>query len=75
MSELEELINAHAAAEHMGVSRARIYALTKAGTIGRQVGGYWLYTRAELDAYKAQRKPQGGRPKEQAGQLTTPATV
>ncbi len=69
MSELDELINADAAAKHMGVSRARIYALTKAGTIGRQVGGYWLYTRAELDAYKAQRNPQGGRPKEQAGPI------
>ncbi len=69
MSDLEELINAQAAADYMRVSRARIYALTRAGTIGRQVGGYWLYTRAELDAYKAQRNPQGGRPKDQAGHL------
>ena len=69
MSNLEELINAQSAAEYMGVSRARIYALTKARAIGRQVGGYWLYTKAELDAYKARRNPQGGRPKPEAGTL------
>ncbi|HSH82146.1 MAG TPA: helix-turn-helix domain-containing protein [Herpetosiphonaceae bacterium] len=69
MAELDELINAREAAAHMGVTRTRIYALTRAGKIGRKVGGFWLYTRAELDAYKAQRNPQGGRPKAHEGPL------
>lgn len=63
MTDLDELIGAPEAAAHLGVSRARLYALTRAGKVGRQVGGYWLYTRAELDDWKAQRNPRGGRPK------------
>ncbi len=70
MADLDELINAHEAAAHMGITRTRIYALARAGKIGRKVGGFWLYTRAELDAYKALRRPQGGRPKVHAGTLT-----
>ncbi len=69
MSDLDEFISAAEAAQHLGLTRARVYALTRAGKIGRQVGGYWLYTRAELDAWKAQRNPAGGRPKEAAGML------
>jgi len=61
----EELISGAQAAEYLGVSRARIYALTRAGKIGRQIGGYWLYSRAELDAWKAKRSPKGGRPKDE----------
>ena len=70
MAELDELINAHEAAAYMGITRTRVYALARAGKIGWKVGGFWLYTRAELDAYKAQRRPQGGRPKEPAGTPT-----
>ncbi len=69
MPELDELISAPDAAEYLGVSRARLYAITRTGRIGRQVGGYWLYTRAELDAYKVSRNPKGGRPKAPAGTL------
>lgn len=63
MPDLDEFIGAPEAADYLGVSRTRLYALTRAGKIGRQVGGYWLYTRTELDAWKAQRNPRGGRPK------------
>ncbi len=66
---MDELISGTDAAAHLDISRARIYALTRAGKIGRQVGGYWLYTREELDAWKEQRNPKGGRPKEEAGPL------
>lgn len=58
-----DLIGAAEAARYLGLTGTRIYALSKAGKIGRRIGGYWLYTRAELDTWKAQRKPQGGRPK------------
>ncbi len=70
MPDIEELISAQEAAEHLGVSRARLYAITRTRRIGRQVGGYWLYTRSELDVYKATRNPKGGRPKHEAGTLT-----
>ncbi len=63
MATVDELISAVDAAAYLGVSRARLYAITRTGRIGRQVGGYWLYTRAELDAYQAGRNPKGGRPK------------
>ena len=70
MAELDELINAHEAAAYLSITRTRIYALARAGKIGRKVGGFWLYTRAELEAYKAHRIPQGGRPpKVRAGTL------
>jgi DNA-binding transcriptional regulator YiaG len=46
------------AAKHLGVSPARIHAIRKekhaAGQeFGEQIGGYWFYTKEELDAYEA----------------------
>ena len=64
MIDLGVLISAQEAAAHLGISTARLYAITRTGRIGRKVGGYWLYTQVELDDYKAQRNPKGGRPKE-----------
>lgn len=64
MSDLDDMLSGADAATYLGLTRARIYALTRAGKIGRQVGGYWLYTRSELDAWKATRNPKGGRPKD-----------
>ena len=64
-----EYLSASQAAAYLGVHRSRLYQLTKAG-LGRQIGGYWLYTKAELDAYKAAPKNKGGRPKRGAGTLT-----
>ena len=66
-SELEYL-SASQAAAYLGMHRSRLYQLTKAG-LGQQIGGYWLYTKAELDAYKAAPKSKGGRPKSEAGTL------
>ncbi len=63
MPELEELMNGADAAEYLGVTRARLYAIARTGKIGRQVGGYWMFTKQELDQWKADRNPKGGRPK------------
>ncbi len=68
--DLNELISAVDAAQYLDVSPARVYALAKQGRLGRLVGGYWLFTRAELDEYKASPKSRGGRPKRDAGTLT-----
>ena len=64
MINLEDLLTAEQAAEYLGVSRPRIYALTKAKKIkATRVGTTWLYIRADLDTWKAAPKDRGGRPK------------
>ncbi len=68
--DLNELMSAVDAAKYLGISPARIYLLAKQGRLGRSIGGYWLFTRAELDDYKATPKSRGGRPKKVAGTLT-----
>ncbi len=67
----QEFMNGQEAAAYLGISKARLYRLTRAGRIGQRIGGYWLYTKPELDAYKQERaqRPKGGRPKEYAGTL------
>ncbi len=71
MAHEEDLLNAAQAATYLGVSRQRIYELTDSGRLGKKIAGYWLYTRAELDEYIAQRETnKGGRPKHEAGPLT-----
>ncbi len=60
-----ELYNAVEAADYLGVNRQRVYDLAKQGRIGRQVAGFWVFTKPELDRYKTERvnRPKGGRPK------------
>ncbi len=70
----DEEITAGEAARIAGVSRQRINQLAEAGRIGRQVAGrYWVFTRAEIEAFKAQPKSKGGRPKSNAPSLSRPA--
>jgi hypothetical protein len=57
-----EYLSASQAAAYLGLHRSRLYQLTKVG-LGQQIGGYWLYTKDELDAYKAAPKNKGGRPR------------
>jgi excisionase family DNA binding protein len=60
----EEYLNAVQAAEYLKISKQRIYELRNAGRIGRQMGGYWLFTKRELDEYQAQKGTRkAGRPK------------
>ncbi len=72
MIDPNELLSGQEAAEYLGISRARIYALARQGRLGREIGGYWMFTRGELDAYKAEPKSKGGRPKDE---MMTPTPV
>ncbi len=71
MADEPEYLNGDQAAVVLGTSRARVYELARAGRLGRQLGGYWLFTRAELDRYQQERaqRPKGGRPKARAGTI------
>ena len=59
----EEYLNAVEAAAYLGLHRSRIYALADSGRLGKKLAGYWVFTRAELDAYKQTSLGQSGRPK------------
>lgn len=56
------------AAQELGISRQRLAVLAKQGRLGHQVAGrYWVFTRAEVQAYKPMVKvSRGGRPKDDA---------
>jgi hypothetical protein len=68
------LLMTHEVAAELGLSRQRILELAKAGRLGRKVAGrlpYYLYTAAEVEAYKrTARKP--GRPKAERPNLIAP---
>ncbi len=67
----EEMISADAA-RYLGVTRERVSALVREGRlIGRIVAGrVRIFTKSELDAYRAQAATnKGGRPKEEAGPI------
>ena len=67
----EEMISADGA-RYLGVTRERMSALVREGRlIGRIVAGrVRIFTKSELDAYRAQAATnKGGRPKEEAGML------
>ena len=68
MTQEQEYLSAIQAAQYLGVNRQRVYELAAAGHLGRRLAGYWVFTRAELDAYRQERtfRPKGGRPKSDA---------
>jgi len=58
MADTKDLLSASEAAEYLGITRARIHAIRKsreeAGQeFGQELGKYWYFTKAELDAYNA----------------------
>jgi len=65
MIDEQELITVSEAAEIAGVSAPRIRQLAYSGRIGRQIAGaFWVFTRAEVEAYKRQAPTnKGGRPR------------
>ncbi len=69
--ETPELLTTTQAAEYLGITRQHAHSLTKQG-YGTRYGSAWLFTRAELDAWRATpHKGPGGRPpKAHAGTLT-----
>jgi excisionase family DNA binding protein len=59
--DVHEFLTVTQAAEYLGVTRQAIHFLTKRG-LGWRIGSVWLFTRAELDAYRATPHLRGGRP-------------
>lgn len=68
---MDEILMGDQAADYLGVTYQRLHQLTKEG-IGRKVSGHWVFTRAELDAYRVQPKSKGGRPPKTEGLLIQP---
>lgn len=64
----EEELTLRDAARLLGLSYQRLAILAKEGRLGHQVAGrYWIFTRAEIEAYKPLVKTsRGGRPKPEA---------
>jgi hypothetical protein len=66
----EELLTTPHAAAYLGVSRQALTIAAERDGIGRKVPAIgrhpayvYMFTRAELDAWKARKKNRGGRPK------------
>jgi len=57
-----DLLTTTQAADYLGVSRQHAHALTKRG-YGTRYGSVWMFTREELERWRAQpKKGPGGRP-------------
>ncbi len=71
MTENQDYMKATEAARYLGITRQRVYELADAGRLGTRIAGYWVFTKSELDAYRAERAHnKGGRPKDSAGTRT-----
>jgi HD-like signal output (HDOD) protein len=61
------IMGAARAARYLGITTSRLSAIRRAKheaheSFGEWLADRWVYKREELDAYKATRNPQGGRP-------------
>jgi hypothetical protein len=64
------------AARELGITRQRLGVIAKAGRLGRQIAGhYWLFTRAEVEAFKPNIRGKSGRPREQKRKTDKQAPV
>ena len=69
----QELLSTQQAADYLGVTRQAVHALAQRGEVGRQVGRAWVFTQAELDAWRDKPRPHGGRPPKASAGLLMPA--
>lgn len=68
---MDELTLADAARE-LGITRQRLQVIAKEGRLGHQVAGrYWVFTRAEIEAFKPNIQGRAGRPKPVAPPIST----
>ena len=72
---MEDLLMGDEAARYAGLSRQRLYQIASSGEVGRKLSGHWVFTREELDAYKAAPKSKGGRPKPKATEQQAPSSA
>ena len=73
----QDVMTVSQAAAYLGMTRQTIAMAAKRGDIGTKIdaigtrtGWIYVFTRDELDAWNARPRHAGGRPKEEAGQLT-----
>ncbi len=57
---MDELLTANQVAAILGVTRQRVNAIARTGRMGRKVGRDYVFTPAEVAAYKAQPKQPHG---------------
>ena len=62
----DELLSAAKAAKYLGLHRSRLSRLRETGP-GRQVAGFFVFSKAKLDAYSVSPKRKVSRPKARAG--------
>lgn len=62
MTHNDDVLSLTEAAAYLGVVRQTVHNLTKQG-YGRRIGNMWVFTRAELDQWKAAPRHAGGRPR------------
>ncbi len=81
MSDIEdesEYLTPSQAAELLNVHRSRMYALHREGRYGRVIDGFVVFTRDEVERYRAEKdkRPKGGRPSfhTRPKEETSPAT-
>ena len=70
----EDLLTVTQAAEYLGMTRQAVHLLTKQG-LGKRYGSMWLFTRGELDEYRARPRTHGGRPAGAKTNASTPSPV
>ena len=65
--EEKRLYTTQEVAQELGVTDSNIRKLMAAGKAQpiQQIGGTWMFTRAELDRLRTRSKSKGGRPKKQ----------
>jgi len=69
-----ELLTLTQAADYLGVSRQHTHTLTKQG-YGTRYGSVWMFTREELDHWRAKpKKGPGGRPPKAPAGTLAPAS-
>jgi hypothetical protein len=73
-----DLLSAAEAADYLGITRARIHAIRErreavGQKFGRQLGKYWYFTKAELDAYDATK--QRPNPSKNESPMMSPVSV
>ena len=64
----ERLIGTPQAAEILGITPTRVQQHAQKGRIGELVGGRYLFSAEELEAFKHRVKPKGGRPGKDRGE-------
>ena len=72
--DVDEEMTTPQAAAYVGMTRQALLIAAERGeigakrpAIGRKPAYVWIFTKSELDTWKARDKNKGGRPKEEAG--------